>query len=185
MVYQLKITLRGVTKPPVWRRVLVPADITLRNLHDVIQLAMGWEDDHLHMFSTGRQDYGTPGMGLECADDAWVRVSQILAGPGDRLRYTYDFGDDWEHDIVVEKTRPAAPGEAHLSCVAGKGACPPEDCGGAWGYADLKEVLADPAHEGHLDRLEWLGLDTGEDFDPSEFSAADVNTRLSVLAPAG
>ena len=69
--------------------------------------------------------------------------------------------------------------------MAGKGACPPEDCGGAWGYADLKEALADPAHEDHLDRLEWLGLDTSEDFDPSQFSAADVNTRLSVLAPAG
>ena len=184
LLYQLKITLLGVTKPPVWRRVLVP-DITLRDLHDVIQLAMGWEDDHLHMFSTGGQDYGTPGMGLDCADDARVRVSQILAGPGDRLRYTYDFGDDWEHDIVVEKTRPAAPGEARPSCVAGKGACPPEDCGGAWGYAELKEVLADPADEGHLDRLEWMGLDTGEDFDPSEFSAADVNARLSVLAQAG
>jgi Plasmid pRiA4b ORF-3-like protein len=183
LVYQLKITLRGVSKPPVWRRVLVPGGITLRDLHDVIQLAMGWEDDHLHVFSTGWQDFGPPGNGLGFADDGRVLLSQVLAGPGDRLRYTYDFGDDWEHDIVVEEIGPAAPGELVPSCVTGKGACPPEDCGGPWGYAVLKEVLANPAHEDHLNLLQWLGLGAGEDFDSKEFSAVDVSTRLSVLAP--
>ncbi|MGH3397636.1 MAG: plasmid pRiA4b ORF-3 family protein [Streptosporangiaceae bacterium] len=178
LAYQLKITLRGVSKPPVWRRVLVPAGITLGDLHDVIQIAMGWDNYHLHVFSVGLQEYGPPGNELGHANEDRVRLLQLLAGPGDRLRYTYDFGDDWEHDIVLEEARPLVPGEAYPSCVAGKGACPPEDCGGTWGYAELKEVLANPAHEDHLDRLEWLGLDTGEDFDPREFSAADVNPRL-------
>ena len=184
LVYQLKITLRGVSKPPVWRRVLVPADVTLRDLHEVIQQAMGWDDYHMHVFSTGRQEYGSPDPELGHASDGKVRLSQVLTGPGDRLRYTYDFGDDWEHDIVVEEARAAVPGETYPWCVAGKGACPPEDCGGAWGYAGLKEILADPTHEDHQDMLEWLGLDAGEDFDPKEFSVAGVNARLRPLTKA-
>ena len=183
LVYQLKITLRGVSKPPVWRRVLVPGGATLRDLHDVIQLAMGWGNYHLHVFSTGWQDFGSPDSELGFADDGKVLLSQVLAGPGERLRYTYDFGDDWEHDIVVEEVGPATPGEVYPSCVAGKGACPPEDCGGPWGYAALKEALADPEHEDHADRRDWLGLEADEDFDPKEFSAADVSSRLSRLAP--
>ena len=184
LVYQLKITLREVSKPPVWRRVLVPADVTLRDLHGVIQQAMGWDDYHMHVFSTGWQEYGSPDPELGHADDRKVRLSQVLTGPGDRLRYTYDFGDDWEHNIVVEETRPAVPGEAYPSCVAGKGACPPEDCGGAWGYAGLKEVLADPSDEDHQGMLEWLSLDAGEDFDPTEFSVAEVNARLRPFTKA-
>jgi hypothetical protein len=183
-VYQLKITLREVSKPPVWRRILVSAHVTLRDLHEVIQQAMGWDDYHMHVFSTGWQEYGSPDPELGHASDKKIRLSQVLAGPGDRLRYTYDFGDDWEHDIVVEETRTPVPGETYPSCAAGKGACPPEDCGGAWGYAGLKEILADPSHEDHQDMLEWLGLDAGEDFDPKEFSVADVNARLGPLTKA-
>jgi len=174
-VYELKITLREVSKPPVWRRVLVPADITLRDLHEVIQQAMGWDDYHMHVFSTGRQEYGSPDPELGHVSDRKVRLSHVLTGPGDRLRYTYDFGDDWKHDIVLEETRIAVPGETYPSCSAGKGACPPEDCGGTWGYAELKEILADPSHEDHQDMLDWLGLDAGQDFDPQEFSVAEVN----------
>jgi Plasmid pRiA4b ORF-3-like protein len=184
LLYQLKITLRGVSKPAVWRRVLVPADVTLRDLHGVIQQAMGWDDYHMHVFSTGRQEYGSPDPGLGHASDAKVPLTRVLTGSGDRLRYTYDFGDDWEHDIVVEETRAAVPGETYLSCVAGKGACPPEDCGGAWGYAWLKEILADPTREEYQDMLEWLGLDAGEDFDPDKFSVTGVNARLRSLTKA-
>jgi hypothetical protein len=183
-VYQLKITLGGVSRPPVWRRVLVPADVTLGDLHAVIQQAMGWDDYHMHLFSVGGQEYGSPDPELGHASDRKVLLSQVLVSPGDRLSYTYDFGDDWEHDIVLEETRTAGPEETYPSCVAGKGACPPEDCGGAWGYAELKETLADPSHEGHQDMLEWLGLDAGRDFDPKEFSVTDVNARLSSLAKA-
>lgn len=181
-VYQLKITLRGVSKPPVWRRVLVPAGITLRELHEVILSAMGWDGGHLHVFSTGWQEYGSPDPGLGHASDREVRLPQLLSAPGDRLLYTYDFGDDWEHGIVLEETRAAVRGESYPSCVAGKGACPPEDCGGVWGYANLKEVLADPSHEDHHDVLDWLGLDEDDEFDPREFSVEDVNARLSRLS---
>lgn len=184
LVHQLKITLSGVSKPPVWRRVLVPADITLGDLHEVIQVAMGWDDYHMHLFSVAGQEYGSPDPELGHASDRNVLLSQVLNGPGDRLGYTYDFGDDWEHDIVLEETRAAVPEETYPSCVAGKGACPPEDCGGAWGYAELKEILANPSHEGHQDMLEWLGLDAGKDFDPKEFSVTNVNARLSPLAKA-
>jgi hypothetical protein len=182
LVYQLKITLRDVSKPPVWRRVLVRADITLRDLHEVIQQAMGWENYHLHVFSTGWQEYGSPDPELQYASDKKARVSEVLTAPGDRLRYTYDFGDDWEHDIVLEEARPAESREAYPVCVAGKGACPPEDCGGAWGYANLKEILARPSHEEHEEMLDWLGLDTAAEFDPGELSIDEVNDRLGRLA---
>jgi len=177
-VYQLKITLRGVSKPPVWRRLAVRSDLTLRQLHETIQRAMGWEDCHLHVFSNGWQEYGAPDRELGHSDDRKVRLPRVLTRPGERLSYTYDFGDDWEHDIVLEEVRRAVPGEAYPRCLAGKGACPPEDCGGPWGYADLKETLADPAHEDHEEMLEWLGLDEGADFDPKEFSLDEVNMRL-------
>jgi hypothetical protein len=177
-VLQLKITLLGVSNPPVWRRVLVPPSTRLSAVHRIIQQVMGWEDDHLHVFAKGRQQYGSPGRDLGFADDNRVRLSQLVVRSGDKFRYTYDFGDDWEHEIVMEKTLVAGLDETYPSCVEGQGACPPEDCGGFWGYANLKEVLADPAHEEHQNMLEWLWLDSGEDFNPDEFSAAEVNTRL-------
>jgi len=180
-VYQLKITLRGVSKPPVWRRAAVPAGLTLDQLHDVIQEVMGWEDGHLHVFSTPRRDYGTPGSDLGFADERKVTLAEVLIKPGAAMRYTYDFGDDWEHDILLEKILPPDP-VARLSCLAGKGACPPEDCGGTWGYDSLKEVLADPDHEQHEELLDWLGLDSAAEFDPARFRLDEVNARLSQLA---
>ncbi len=178
VVYQLKITLRGVSKPPVWRRVLVPADITLRKLHEVIQRVMGWHDGHLHVFTMEWQEYGSPDSELAHASDQKVRLEEVLAGQGDRLRYTYDFGDGWEHEIVAEQTLPAEPGQAYPRCLAGKGTCPPEDCGGTWGYVELKEILADSSHDQHEDMLDWLGLASGDEFDPNEFTVADADARL-------
>jgi len=179
-VYQLKITLRGVAKPPVWRRIAVPATLPLDLLHDVIQQAMGWEDGHLHMFSTPRRDYGSPDPELGHADEREVTVAEVLARPGATMLYIYDFGDDWEHDIVLEKVLPPDP-VVGVSCLAGNGACPPEDCGGAWGYASLKEALADPTHEEYEDLLDWLGLDSATDFHPARFSLDEVNARLGQL----
>jgi Plasmid pRiA4b ORF-3-like protein len=179
--YQLKITLRGVSKPPVWRRVTVPAAGTLDFLHDVIQRAMGWEDGHLHMFSTPFKDYGQPGSDLGYADERRATLAEVLGRPGASIRYTYDFGDGWEHDIVLEKILPPGSGTTAPSCLAGKGACPPEDCGGAWGYASLKEVLADPGHDEHEDLLDWLGLDSAAGFDPARFRLDEVNARLGPL----
>lgn len=179
--YQLKISLRGVSKPPVWRRVVVPDAIRLDELHEVIQRAMGWDDGHLHVFSQGWTEYGTPDPELGHQNERGVSLSDLLAGSGDKLRYTYDFGDGWEHDILLERSVPFEPGARYPRCLTGKGACPPEDCGGVWGYADLKEIIADSAHEDHDDMLEWLGLDSAGDFDPTSFSVDDVNARLEHL----
>jgi hypothetical protein len=184
LAYQLKITLRDVSSPSVWRRVLVRAGITLRDLHEVIQRAMGWENYHMHVFSTGSQEFGSPDAELGYASDKKARLSEVLTVPGDRLRYSYDFGDGWEHDIVLEDIRPAEPTAAYPVCVAGKGACPPEDCGGAWGYANLKEVVAGPSNEEHQEMLDWLGLDTAAEFDSGKLSIDEVNGRLARLAQA-
>jgi hypothetical protein len=181
-VYQLKITLRGVSKPTVWRRVLVPADIRLDRLHDVIQAAMGWYDGHLHVFTNGWAEYGMPDPELGHGDERTVRLAELLNGDGDKLRYTYDFGDDWEHDVLLEKVLPSDPGIPYPTCTAGKGACPPEDCGGIGGYASLKETLAGPDDEEQRQMLEWLGLDSAADFDPAEFSVEETRARLESLS---
>jgi len=179
-VHRVKVSLHGA-KPPVWRRVAVPANLTLAELHEVILRAMGWHGGHLHLFSTGWAEYGTPSPDLGHADDSAVRLSEVLSGPGDKLRYTYDFGDDWEHDIQLEEILSEEPGSSYPFCLAGKGACPPEDCGGIWGYADLKHILADPGDEQHQDMLDWLGLESGDAFDPKEFSIDSVNAMLRHL----
>jgi hypothetical protein len=183
-VYQIKITLRGVSKPPVWRRVLVPADIRLNRLHDVIQTAMGWYDGHLHVFSNGWAEYGMPDPELGHRDERTVRLAELLNDIGDKLRYVYDFGDDWEHDVLLEKVLPSDPGTPYPTCTAGKGACPPEDCGGIGGYASLKETLAGPDDEEQRQMLEWLGLNSAADFDPTEFSVEETRVRLASLSAA-
>lgn len=178
--YQLKVALHGVSKPPVWRRIVVPAALSLGLLHHIIQAAMGWEGSHLHVFSAGGRNYGDAHSDLGFADESKAVLAKVLARPGAVMRYDYDFGDEWEHDIVLEKVLPPEP-VARLSCLAGKGACPPEDCGGAWGYANLKEALADPGHEDHESLLEWLGLDDAADFDPAWFRLDEVNARLGQM----
>ncbi|MGH3155824.1 MAG: plasmid pRiA4b ORF-3 family protein, partial [Streptosporangiaceae bacterium] len=181
-VYQLKISLRNVGEPPVWRRVLVPADLTLAELHDVIQLAIGWDCSHMHVFSTRLGEYGTPDRELNFADERGAQLTEVLPKKRSKLLYTYDFGDDWEHDVVVEDKRPVTPGDTLPLCIEGEGACPPEDCGGPWGYDHLKEILADSGDEEHDDMLDWLGLDEPGEFDAAEFSVGEVNARLGPRA---
>jgi hypothetical protein len=147
-VLQLKIVLRGVSKPPVWRRVQVRADATFAALHDVIQAAFGWTDTHLHSFEYEGVRIGVPDPEWEddCADETETTLAEVLLGPKDRIRYTYDFGDDWEHDIVLEKVAEPNADDRRPVLITGKGACPPEDCGGPWGYAELKDAGGfDPA----------------------------------------
>ncbi|MGZ6565194.1 MAG: plasmid pRiA4b ORF-3 family protein [Solirubrobacteraceae bacterium] len=181
-VLQLKLSLRGVSKPPVWRRLLVPSDMRLGQLHNVIQTAMGWTDTHLHAFSTPYGDYGPPDPELDHRDERTARLADFLLQPGDRIRYAYDFGDFWEHDIVLEKTLERDPDAQLPVCVAGKGGCPPEDCGGVWGYADLRATLADPASEEHSAMLEWLGLDSADEFDPAAFDMDETNDVLGMTS---
>lgn len=177
-VLQLKVSLVGASKPPVWRRLLVPATMRLDRLHDAIQAAMGWEDYHLHAFTVGGADYGPDYPELDHRDERKTSLGDVLGEPGARMRYVYDFGDDWQHDVVVEKVLPVESGVRYPVCVTGKGRCPPEDSGGVWGYADLRETLADPTLDEHADTLEWLGLETASEFDPEAFDLDEANLRL-------
>jgi hypothetical protein len=177
-VLQLKVSLVGASDPPVWRRLLVPASMRLDRLHDVIQAAMGWEDYHLHAFTARGVDYGPPDPELGHRNERRTSVGDVISERGERMRYVYDFGDHWRHDVVVEKVLTAEPGSRYPVCLTGKGRCPPEDCGGVWGYAELRETLADPAHEDHADMLEWLGIESAAEFEPRAFDADGVNTVL-------
>jgi hypothetical protein len=147
-ILQLKITLKRVSKPPVWRRVQVRADTTFTALHQIIQAAFGWSDTHLHSFEYDGEQIGAPDPDWdnECVDETETALDEVLLGPKDRVRYTYDFGDDWEHDIVLEKVLEPDVGDRRAVLLTGRGACPPEDCGGPWGYAERKEAGGfDPA----------------------------------------
>jgi hypothetical protein len=176
-VHRLKVGLHGA-RPPIWRRLEVPSSYTLDKLHQTIQRAFGWQDYHLWVFETPGGEYGTPDPELEHRDAVSSRLRQVAPQPGDRIRYTYDFGDGWRHDIAVEEVFAAEPGVAYPRCVAGRRAGPPEDCGGIWGYHELLEILADPDHPEHRQRLEWLGLSTADDLDPAAFDQAEVNRSL-------
>ncbi len=176
-IHQIIVTLAEVTDPPVWRRLLIPATMPLRRLHDVIQAAMGWQDSHLHCFTDGQRTYGFPDPELAFTDDRPVRFGDLDLGSGG-LRYTYDFGDDWEHHIVVESVGAAKEGERYPRCIGGDGACPPEDCGGPPGYEQLRAILADPGDEEHDDMLTSLGLDHASEFDPAVFDITAVNRGL-------
>ena len=178
-IYQIKVTLLG-TSPPIWRRLLVPVEATLAQLHRVLQIAMGWEDGHLHEFSIGQRRFGPsePGdfMGMSSAEDERkAPLSSVLGRVGAKARYTYDFGDGWEHGIVLEKRLSADPDTAYPVCTGGKLACPPEDCGGIGGFYALLDAVGDANHEQHEDMRDWVG----DDFDPKAFSVEDVNSRLA------
>jgi hypothetical protein len=181
MIHRLKVTIRR-SKPPIWRRIEVPSGLTLARLHLIIQVAFGWQNYHMWMFETGRGNYGTPDRELDILPATAIKLQTVAPRRGGRLEYLYDFGDDWEHTVVVEDVLAAEPELTYPRCVTGRGAGPPEDCGGIWGYLELQEVLADPDHEEHQDRLEWLGLDSAADFDPAEFDLDEINRALKGLA---
>jgi hypothetical protein len=149
--------------------------MTLADLHEAIQVAMGWNGGHLHVFDIGGRSYGDPASVDDVSDENRLTLSGAQKAGGARFGYTYDFGDDWEHVISIEKTLPASQGAACPTCIAGKRACPPEDCGGPWGYQELLEILADPNHPERAERLEWLD---GE-FDPEDFSVEIANAALA------
>lgn len=172
-VYQLKVTLRH-TRPPIWRRLQVRGDTTLGRLHHVLQVAMGWTDSHMHQFVTKGKYYGVaaPDLGLDRENEDKIRLDQVLRKPKERMIYEYDFGDSWEHDVVVEKLLPVQPGRRRYPMVTGgRRACPPEDCGGIPGYYHLLEVLGNPNHPEHEELLEW----SGGEYDPERFDVQEVN----------
>jgi hypothetical protein len=176
-VHILDVSLVDV-RPPVWRRIAVPSHFTLGHLHRVLQVAMGWTDTHLHQFEVGDTLYSDPTFELdgfdEVEDEGSITVAQALPRKGSRARYEYDFGDNWEHLLRVEKVGPREAGVEAPRCLEGARACPPEDCGGPFNYPEFLEALRDPRHEQHDELLEWLG---GE-FDPEAFELDAVNRDL-------
>jgi hypothetical protein len=184
-VHRLKVTLRR-TKPPIWRRLEVPSDVTLADLHTAIQRAFGWGDCHLWVFETSYGEYGNPDPELGHGDAGAMTLADVATEVGDRFRYTYDFGDDWQHDVLVEAVDQAQPGLAYPRCLTGRRTCPPDDCGGVWGYEELLSALADPGHPEHHDQVTWLGLASADEFDPAAFDLERANRRLParVLLPS-
>ncbi len=178
-LFQLRVMLDD-TDPQVWRRVLAPASIRLDRLHGVLQAALGWTDSHLHVFTVGEARYGwrDPDFAEDIAAEDTVRLADI-AGPGAIVGYEYDFGDGWEHEILVEAVVLAEAGIVYPRCVDGAAACPPEDCGGTWGYRDLCETLADPGAADHQEMLDWLGIDHADQFDPAAFDVDAANRRIA------
>jgi hypothetical protein len=173
-VYQLKITLSDV-KPPIWRRIEVK-DCTLSTLNDIIQTVMGWDGYHMWAFDIGGEQYGEdPDGEMDMASASKTKLSQVVQSGVKKFRYTYDFGDNWDHVIQVEKVLEADSKVKYPRCVKGSRACPPEDCGGAWGYGDFLEAIQNPKHSQHEERLEWFG---GE-FDPEAFDLEAVNKELA------
>ena len=182
-IYQIKVTLQNI-HPPIWRRFLVPDNLTLGTLHHIIQAAMDWEDYHLHQFIVGKRPfwvfYGAPDpdyVDEEMKDEQQAKLNQIVTGEKFKFVYEYDFGDSWEHLLVVEKILPVDHQQQYPVCIKGKRACPPEDVGGVWGYAMFLEALANPEHPDHEMYTEWVG---GE-FDPEHFDLDEINRRLAQL----
>jgi hypothetical protein len=178
-VYQIQIALAKY-KPKIWRRILIQPELLLPDFHLTIQIVMGWENSHLNQFIKNNTFY------TERLEDDWdwgamknvdykdLKISDLLKKEKDKIDYEYDFGDSWHHDIILEKILPGDEKLKYPICIDGKLACPPEDCGGIWGYANLLEILKHPDHEEYEEYFEWLG---GE-FDPNKFEKDEINKTL-------
>ncbi|MBF6560332.1 MAG: plasmid pRiA4b ORF-3 family protein [Candidatus Binataceae bacterium] len=174
-VLQFRLVLEGV-EPAVWRRIQVPIDFTLARLHRVVQAVMGWQDYHLHQFTICGRAYGVPDPEDEhnVIEEGAVRLCDLQLSPGDRLEYLYDFGDDWQHVCELEKVLQGDANDLSPRCLGGDCSTPPEDVGGAPGYEEFLQALADPSHEEHAHMKSWVG----RPFDPRSFSVEEANQRL-------
>ncbi|MCY7284275.1 MAG: plasmid pRiA4b ORF-3 family protein [Cyanobacteria bacterium CAN_BIN43] len=180
-IYQLKITLKDI-RPPIWRRVQVRSDSTLAQLHWVIQSSMGWTNSHLHSFNIQGTEYGVPMPefavdGMTVSDEQTVKLSKVIPGEKFKFSYVYDFGDSWEHEILIEKVLEVDPTFDYPNCITGKRACPPEDSGGVWGYRNFLEATQDLDHPEHEEMLAWVG----RFFDPEDPDLEDVNPQLKMI----
>ena len=173
---QLRIELESI-EPLIWRQLVVPDTITLTRLHHVIQAAMGWTDTHLHEFDIGHQRYGVPDPDWDfdgsIISEKRVPLLKALAARKS-FTYLYDFGDGWEHKVTVKKALPGAQPKRYAICIGGENACPPEDVGGPYGYADYLTAIRDKNHPEHEDMLAW----GREDFDRGAFDLEETNTIL-------
>lgn len=174
-IYQLKVSLKGC-RSPIWRRLHVASTDSLENIHQILQVTMGWYNEHLHQFVKGRTVYGSPDEAFESdtMDEADFRLDQVLKAEKDKLFYEYDFADGWLHEIVLEKILPFDTQAILPVCIKGLRACPPEDIGGVCGYDMFLDITADPSHPDYEAMLEWVG----EDFDAELFDLKQVNDFL-------
>jgi len=191
-VYQFKISLNN-SKPSIWRRIVVPSTYSFWDLHVAIQDSMGWYDCHLHMFEIKNSgtnikvEIGIPDEEYEAFDrivlaDHKEKIAKYFNENNSIARYEYDFGDTWIHTIKLEKILPATIGEKYPKCIAGKMACPPEDCGGIGGYYNLLSILSDPNNEEYKEMIEWLGGEFNpEIFDPKDVSFDDPKERFKQM----
>ena len=163
------------SKPPIWRRIEVNPDTLLEDLHMIIQISMGWMNGHLHQFIADREFYGPKNDWDDFATDyTGLKITNFLLRAGDKIRYEYDFGDSWLHEIQLEKIKEADKDTHYPICTKGKLACPPEDCGGVWGYMNLLDIISDKSHPSYEEMMDWLD---GK-FDPQHFDVNEVNRSL-------
>lgn len=176
-VYQLKITLLEI-EPRIWRRIQVPSSIKLCCLHSALQVVMGWADSHLHQFGQGEKNWGVPEWDefndFDLIDESKTQLAIGLKAEGESMFYQYDFGDDWEHEVVLERVIPVSEALKTPICLGGERRCPPEDVGGVHGYQEFLEVILDPTHKEYKQYVRWAG---GHFID--EFDVTAVNERLS------
>ena len=167
-IYQLKISLRD-SRPEIWRKILVNSDVLLVDFHRIIQTTMGWTNSHLHLFEDNNNTYSPREFEVEGTKDSRVvKLFKLLKKEGDKILYEYDFGDGWEHNIVLEKIISIP------ICIDGENNCPPEDCGGLGGYEELQKIIQDPEHFEYDEMMQWLG---GK-FDPGSFNIDETNKML-------
>jgi Plasmid pRiA4b ORF-3-like protein len=184
MPFQFKIQIKDIQKAPVWRRVIVSENITFDRFHKILQAAFGWENCHLYQFSANgwgsEHIYKIPDEEYDnddaIEDSTSVKLSEIFSVPKQTFFYIYDFGDDWKHQIILEKILDEKI--INAICTEGKGACPPEDCGGPWGYLNLLETLADPKHPDYKEIRKWLGLGKDKQWDVNAFDIQVANDRI-------
>jgi len=174
-IYQLKVSLKG-SRPPIWRRLLIASTDNLEDVHIALQIVMGWTNSHMHEFAKNGVRYGMPDEDFpsDVRDETDFRLDQVLKKEKDNLHYVYDFGDGWEHQVVLEKILTFETGAVLPVCLKGSRACPPEDVGGIPGYEMLLETISDSAHPEYEEMLEWVG----GDFDPEHFDLAQTNDLL-------
>lgn len=189
-IFQFKIQLSYTNNPVVWRRVLVPGDITFNDLHLVIQAAFGWGNSHMYQFSLKgwgfKPCYQPLGRYSEYNEDVIdsedTLISDVFKKARQKYTYIYDFGDNWTHEILLEKI----PEEGLINplCIDGQGACPPEDCGGVHGYYNMVDTINNPEHPDHYEMAEWMGIPEGKKWDVNAFDQQAANNRCVALASA-